>query len=111
MRAEVILVAVRSEEGLPLPFYAWVNNWLPHRPRQGGILAALIGARDRSTPRSGRVGAYLKSVAEAGHLHFILSQNQLADPALPLAPVNGSPHPLSVNGHARPALAARAAAR
>src|SRR5207237_786033 len=27
MRADVIVLAVKTEEGLPLPFYAWVNNW------------------------------------------------------------------------------------
>lgn len=111
MRAEVIVIAVRSEEGLPLPFYAWVNNWLPHRPRQGGILAALIGAGARPAARSGRVGAYLKTVAEQGHLHFILCENKLAEPALPVNGVNGCHHPQRVNGHARPAISARAAAR
>src|SRR6266571_3642093 len=31
MRAKLIVVATRGAEGLPLPFYVWVNGWLPHR--------------------------------------------------------------------------------
>lgn len=111
MRADVIVVAVRSEEGLPLPFYTWVSNWLPHRPRYGGILAALIGNAGGHTARSGRVGAYLKSVAEEGNLHFVLAENKLSNPALPIEKVNGCHASPRVNGHARPAIAARAAAR
>src|SRR5262249_34416018 len=43
MRADVIVVAVRTGEGLPLPFYVWVNAWLPHRAAQTGALVALLG--------------------------------------------------------------------
>src|SRR6516162_2815851 len=43
MRADVIVVAVRTGEGLPLPFYVWVNAWLPHRGPQMGALVALLG--------------------------------------------------------------------
>ena len=111
MRAEVIIVAVRSEEGLPLPFYAWVNNWLPHRPRQGGMLAALIGSASGCGAGSSRVGAYLKSVADEGNLHLVLAEKTLSTPALPVENVNRGFSSPRVNGHARPAIAARAAAR
>jgi hypothetical protein len=111
MRAEIVIVALRSEEGLPLPFYTWVNHWLPHRPRHGGILAGLIGDSGRRTARSGRIGAYLRSVAEQGNLHFILSENKLSHPALLAESVNGAVQSRPINGHSRPALAVRAAAR
>jgi hypothetical protein len=110
MRAEIIVVAVRSEEGLPLPFYTWVNHWLPHRPHRGGILAALIGRAESGGLRSGRVGAYLKSVADEGQLQFFLAENKLSNPALPLERVNGSHALPRINGQARP-LTARAMAR
>jgi len=53
MRADIIVVAIRAEEGLPLPFYTWVNNWLPHRLQPGGVLVALQGKSAACTTRPG----------------------------------------------------------
>src|SRR5262245_17129811 len=41
MRADVIVVAVLTGTGLPLPFYVWVDTWLPHRHLTEGKLIAL----------------------------------------------------------------------
>jgi hypothetical protein len=98
MRAGVVVVAVRAEEGLPLPFYTWVNNWLPHRIHAGGVLVALVGASEqRTTTRSGRVGDYLRTVARQGHLNFLLARNKLSRATLAAQPaINGN----GSNGHA-----------
>src|ERR1041385_3270230 len=101
MRADIIVVAMRSEEGLPLPFYAWVNNWLPHRLHHGGVLAALIGRSTQRTTRSGRVGGYLRSVARQARLGFVLAENKLASPDLASASPNGVNRLQAVNGHHR----------
>src|SRR5258707_1912336 len=38
MRADVVVLAIRRREGMPLPFYVWVNSWLPHRLQRTGPL-------------------------------------------------------------------------
>src|SRR5262245_23764723 len=54
MRADIVVIAVRTEEGLPLPFYTWVNNWMPHRLQSGGVLIALVGRSEQAaSTRSG----------------------------------------------------------
>src|SRR5258705_9506603 len=39
MRADVIVLAARAGDGMPLAFYAWINAWLPNRFHSGGVLA------------------------------------------------------------------------
>lgn len=71
IRADVIVVAVLTGTGLPLPFYVWVDSWLPHRKLTEGKLIALVGlARERKTKEvSGR--SYLREMARQGHLNLI----------------------------------------
>src|SRR5512135_1759955 len=35
LRADVIVIAVRATEGFPLPFYVWVDSWLPYKAPNG----------------------------------------------------------------------------
>jgi hypothetical protein len=79
MRADVIVVAVRTGEGLPLPFYVWVNAWLPHRgPQMGALVALLGGGTDRSLHRA-RVRDYLQMVARQSKLDFLPEERELPD--------------------------------
>src|SRR5215471_6216847 len=48
MRADVIVLAARAGQGMPLAFYAWINAWLPNRFYSGGVLAALLFTTERS---------------------------------------------------------------
>ena len=88
MRADVIVLAARAGEGMPLAFYAWINAWLPNRFHSGGVLAALLGETKRSGARRVRVGEYLREVARQGRMSFLLETRKLEVEA------NGS------NGHA-----------
>ena len=99
MRADVIVVAVRGEEGLPLPFYTWVNNWLPHRLQHGGVLVALQGKAEQRTARSGRVGSYLRTVARQAHLNFLMAQRKLTSPVPAIEGANGAEFTERANGH------------
>lgn len=103
MRADAIVLAVRAEEGLPLPFYAWVNNWLPHRLQPGGVLIALIGKSCESTRCSGRVGDYLRTVGRQSGLNFLMDHRRNK----PSTAANGSIR----NGHMNGQLAATATVR
>jgi len=88
MRADVIVLAARAGEGMPLAFYAWINAWLPNRFHSGGVLAAFLGKTQRSNARPVRVGEYLREVARQGRMSFLLETRKLAVEA------NGA------NGHA-----------
>src|SRR5690242_4889076 len=87
MRADIIVLAAQAGEGMPLPFYTWINAWLPNRFHSGGILAALLGKTERSGARPLRVGEYLREVARQGRMSFLLETRKL------LVDANGA------NGH------------
>lgn len=89
MRADVIVVAARAGEGMPLAFYAWINAWLPNRFHGGGVLTALLGKAERASARPTRVGEYLREVARQGRMSFVLDTRKLQVAA------NGA------NGHAQ----------
>lgn len=78
MRADLVVVAHTATEGLPLPFYIWVNSWLPHHLPGGSALVALLGAVARPNAESGRVREYLRSVARQGRMQFLLAE-QMAE--------------------------------
>ena len=88
MRADVIVLAARAGEGMPLAFYTWINAWLPNRFHRGGVLAALLGETKRSGARQERVAEYLREVARQGRMSFLVETRKLEVEA------NGS------NGHA-----------
>jgi len=79
MRADVLVVAVRTGEGLPLPFYVWVNAWLPHRGPQTGALVALLGIGGQRSPHQERVRDYLQMVARQCKLDFLPEERDLPE--------------------------------
>jgi hypothetical protein len=93
-RADLIVVASRAE-GLPLPFYVWVNLWWPHRGECPGALLALVATAPANAPRAGRVGDYLRLVAAQSKMNFLHLEKNLASG-------ERSTTLLRVNGHAAP---------
>jgi len=73
VRADIIVVASRGE-GLPLPFYVWVNLWWPHRPDSAGTLVALVGQPEPRASRAGPVGDYLSVVAQQTRMSFLKAE-------------------------------------
>src|SRR6516162_3057898 len=63
LRADVLMVAIRASEVFPLPFYVWVNSWLPHRPAGKAALVALISLPERPSLALDRGREYLRAVA------------------------------------------------
>jgi hypothetical protein len=80
MRADLIVVAAREGEEVPLPFYIWVNSWLPHRPQKDGALVALLGHHESCDRRSNRLQKYLRAVARRGRLDLLLEERRCASP-------------------------------
>jgi hypothetical protein len=68
MRADVIVVSLTSGGGLPLPFYVWMNMWLPYRQVAGGKLILLLG--NSNGDFSNHVVEYLHEAARQANLQF-----------------------------------------
>ncbi|MGH7967846.1 MAG: hypothetical protein ACREIC_03870 [Limisphaerales bacterium] len=77
LRADVIIIAIRAAEGFPLPFYVWVDSWLPYHPQGGAALVALITLPDPPTVQLDRARVYLRAVARQGRLDFLLEERRL----------------------------------
>src|ERR1051325_5632814 len=95
MRADVIVLAARAGEGMPLAFYAWINAWLPNRLRGGGVLAALLGKAERASTRPARVGEYLREVARQGRMNFLIETRKAQ---VVVSGAKGHPHACFPNG-------------
>jgi hypothetical protein len=77
LRADVLMVAIRATEGFPLPFYVWVDSWLPHRSPGKAALVALITLPERPSLPIDRGREYLRAVARQGRLDFLLEERRL----------------------------------
>jgi hypothetical protein len=101
MRADVIVLAARAGEGMPLAFYTWINAWLPNRFFSGGALVALLGKTQHSGARRARLGEYLREVARQGRMNFVLETRKLE------TGTNGSNGHAHLNGRNGSAYASR----
>jgi hypothetical protein len=90
MRADLIVVAARQAGGVPLPFYIWVNSWLPLRFQRNGALVDLLGRPEARDRRTDRMQKYLRSVARRGRLDLLLEERNCA-PAISLLPSSVMP--------------------
>jgi hypothetical protein len=74
MRADVLIVASHAAEGLPLPFYVWVEQWMPHRLQPAGALIALLPKKQKGDSRAGRLEEYLRAAARQSRLDFLVKE-------------------------------------
>jgi hypothetical protein len=81
IRSDMIIVAVRASEGLPLPFYFWINAWLPHHPHGLGALVAMLGAPDPGQAETGRLKKYLRVVARRARMDLLVAEGVSNGPA------------------------------
>lgn len=69
MRADVIVVSLSSGAALPLPFYVWVNLWMPYRKVSGGKLI-LLGQDNSKGAFSEKAVQYLRQAARLANMQF-----------------------------------------
>jgi hypothetical protein len=74
IRADMILIAVQGSEGLPLPFYFWINSWMPHRVSAAGALVALLGSPFPRNAESGRLQKFLRTVSRRARMELLVSE-------------------------------------
>ncbi|HEV2391436.1 MAG TPA: hypothetical protein VG146_03635 [Verrucomicrobiae bacterium] len=77
LRADIIVVAIRAAEGLPLPFFVWVDSWLPHRGPGTAALVALVTLPERPRIAMERAREYLDAVARKGRFDFLIEERRL----------------------------------
>jgi hypothetical protein len=77
LRSDVLVVAMDAAQGLPFPFYAWVESWLPHRFQSAGALLVLMGNAEAAGTRASNIREYLRAVAHLGRMDFILEERKL----------------------------------
>lgn len=77
LRANIIVVAVRTGGNFPLPFYVWASSAMPHRAVVGGTLFGLIGASGEERARD-----YLSALGRQCGMRVLLEEKRL-EPSIP----------------------------
>lgn len=75
--ADVVVVALRAAPELPIPFYVWVDAWLPRRAAGPGALVGLILSSSEMAGASRQVEDYLRAVARRARMEFTARQRRL----------------------------------
>jgi len=76
MRADVIVLCLACDSGLPLPFYVWVNSWLPYRKVVGGTLVVRINHDASDDHQSRHALDYLRQAARQADMRFVVTQTR-----------------------------------
>ncbi len=76
-KADVVVVGMEACRQLPDDLFAWVVAWLPRRPRDTGALVAVVCQPKEGGGRSRRAQEYLRAVARARGMEFILEERKL----------------------------------
>ena len=79
-RADVIVIALRTTEGLPLPFYAWTSAWVTNRRQWSGVMVSFLGSPWNGQTSGGRVGDYLRTLSQQARLDFVLETRVVKEP-------------------------------
>jgi hypothetical protein len=72
-KADMVIVATREDEQLPLPMQEWMDEWAANRSTDEGALVAILNHSTR-TPRGGGVRDRLANVARQAHMDFFSSE-------------------------------------
>ena len=75
--ADVLIVAVRAADKLPLELFEWIEAWMPRRLPLAGTLVALLGTPEPPGAASPHIRRYLQEVAWQGELEFLPQEQEL----------------------------------
>ncbi len=105
-KADVVVVCMDACERLPDNLFAWVVAWLPRRPRETGALVAVVCRSGDGSRRPRRAEEYLRSVASARGMEFILEERELPARSDDLPENQGTAAEGAVSGEAAAVTAA-----
>ena len=80
-KADVLVIAVRDTDELPMILYVWIDAWLPRRAGLSGALVALIGVSAQPATQTGRTHRLLEMVARKAGLDFLPREYKLPEPS------------------------------
>jgi hypothetical protein len=72
-KADMVIVAAREDEQLPLPMQEWMDEWAANRSADEGALVAILNRSTRANTKSS-VRDRLASVAKQAHMDFFSSE-------------------------------------
>ena len=68
LRADMIVLAIRQWQQLPVEAKRWIEHWLPARQADSGALVLLLGGKPRQVGDTTNEWASLKQLAESVHV-------------------------------------------
>ncbi len=83
--ADILVLAVRAGEGLPLEALVWIDAWLPRRPQVTGTLVGLIGRPNKAESNVVEIRNHLQAVASRAQLDLMVEERELPKVALGLS--------------------------
>jgi hypothetical protein len=77
--ADVIIVAPRNPDTVPMQVRAWLEHWSAHRQNGHGALVALLDARTAATGRPSQVAMLLQRAAQRASMSYFFCKVPVAE--------------------------------
>jgi len=81
--ANMVIVSVRGDHGLPTVFNRWLEGWLSRRGDQKSALVVLLGDKGQPGDQSRRLQSQLQQVARQARMDFFAHAYDLPEPGAP----------------------------
>ncbi len=79
--ADILLVAIRDSEELPMQLSVWMEAWLPLRGNRPGALVPLIGIPGPLPGQGSQLDQRFRALADRGHLDYMARWFALPTPS------------------------------
>jgi hypothetical protein len=70
--ADLIILALHEDYGVPAHIKTWIESWLPQKPGQAATIVVLLDAEDELSDCIPLTRACLRDVAQRGGMEFFL---------------------------------------
>jgi len=78
--ANMIIIAARGDKELPDHVKTWMESWLPQRREGLATLVGILGEEAEPSGQTWRLCAYLRQMAEKGHMRFFCQADRWSQP-------------------------------
>ena len=80
--ADMIIIAARGDKELPDHVKIWMESWLPQRREGLATLVGILGEEAAPSGETRRLCAYLRQMAQKGHMRFFWQAGRRSQPDL-----------------------------